>query len=83
MIVHMGMTPIQITIDERLLRRLNRDPEAKRHGRSALVRRAIDEYLRRKRDREIADSYRRAYEEQAPFPDAFGPWPPEPSWSDE
>ncbi len=70
------MKAIQITIDEALLKRVDRDPEAKKHGRSALVRRALEEYLKRKRDHEIAESYRRGYGEHPVAEDEFGPFGP-------
>jgi metal-responsive CopG/Arc/MetJ family transcriptional regulator len=53
--------PIQVLIDEPLLRRLDADPEVKRVGRSQVLRRAAGEYLRRSRIRRIAEGYRRAY----------------------
>jgi len=55
------MKAIQVTVDEGLLARLDSDPEVKRLGRSAVFRRAIDEYLRRRRKRAISAAYRRAY----------------------
>ena len=55
------MKVIQVTIDERLLLRLDGDAEAKRDGRSAVIRRAVSEYLRAKRRADIAEAYRRAY----------------------
>jgi metal-responsive CopG/Arc/MetJ family transcriptional regulator len=75
---------IQITIDEDLLRRIDADPEVKHGGRSGFIRRATEEYLRRKRQREIRDAYERGYAGGAPFPDDFGPWPPEAApWPEE
>ena len=55
------MKAIQITIDDKLLLRLDRDPEVKRFGRSAVFRRAVDAYLRRRRKRAVGEAYRRAY----------------------
>lgn len=49
-------------MEERLLRSLDRRPEVKKHGRSAVFRLAIYEYLRSKRKAEIAEEYRRAYQ---------------------
>ncbi|HVT02846.1 MAG TPA: ribbon-helix-helix protein, CopG family [Thermoanaerobaculia bacterium] len=54
------MKPIQILIDEPLLRRLDADEEVRRLGRSEVLRRAADEYLRRRRSRRVTDAYRRA-----------------------
>jgi metal-responsive CopG/Arc/MetJ family transcriptional regulator len=55
------MKAIQITVDDRLLARVDRHPDVKRLGRSALFRRAVEAYLREHRRAEIADAYRRAY----------------------
>ena len=55
------MKAIQITMDERLLAALDADDEVKRNGRSAVLRRAAADYLRRRRQRSIADAYRRGY----------------------
>ena len=58
------MKAIQITFDERLLAKLDSDEEVKREGRSAVIRRAVADYLRKKRRATIADAYRRAYGKQ-------------------
>ena len=55
------MKAIQITVDDALLARLDRDPDEKRLGRSAVFRHAVDAYLRRRRKREVAEAYHRAY----------------------
>ena len=55
------MKAIQITVDERLLDRLDANAEVKRLGRSAVFRRAVDAYLRQHRKQTVADAYRRAY----------------------
>ena len=57
----MLMKAIQITMDERLLGQLDADDEVKRDGRSAVLRRAAADYLRRKRRASIAAAYRRGY----------------------
>jgi metal-responsive CopG/Arc/MetJ family transcriptional regulator len=48
------MKAIQVLMDEALLRRLDSDEEVQKHGRSAVLRRAAAEYLRRSRSRRIA-----------------------------
>lgn len=53
-----NMKTIRLTMDEALLNRLDSDKEARRDGRSAVLRRALDEYLRR---RPLAERYRNAY----------------------
>ena len=60
------MKAIQITIDDRLLSRVDADPEVKRLGRSAVFRHAIDIYLRARRKRLVSNAYRRAYQRGGP-----------------
>ena len=55
------MKPIQVLFDEPLLRRLDADEEVRKVGRSAVLRRAAAEYLRKRRARTTAEAYRRAY----------------------
>lgn len=73
---------IQITIDDALLRQIDRDPEAKRHGRSAFLRRAAAEYLRRKREGEIDEAYRRGYGTKPAGSEELGPFEA-PTWPEE
>jgi prevent-host-death family protein len=72
------MKTIRVTLDERLLQRLDGDPEVKRDGRSLVLRRAASEYLRRNRRSVIAEAYHRAYGNKgAPELDS---WADEESW---
>ena len=57
------MKAIQVTLDEELLKRLDATEEARAEGRSAVLRRALREYLSRRRRSEIAEAYSRAYGE--------------------
>jgi metal-responsive CopG/Arc/MetJ family transcriptional regulator len=75
------MKAVQITLDERLLLRLDGDEEVKRDGRSAVIRRAVDEYLRRKRRARIADAYRRGY--RGGGAPEFEGWADEGAWPEE
>jgi metal-responsive CopG/Arc/MetJ family transcriptional regulator len=74
------MKAIQITMDEALLARLDADDEVRRDGRSAVIRRAADEYLRRRRRRAIANQYTRAYGAGASLGEEFSGWENEGSW---
>lgn len=56
-----NMKAIQITVDAKLLAQLDADEEVQRDGRSAVLRRAAMEYLRRKQRASIADAYRKGY----------------------
>ena len=75
------MKPLQITIDEPLLKRLDADDEVKRDGRSAVIRRAIAEYLRRRRKRVVTESYRRGYADGVG--EELSEWVSEGTWPDD
>jgi metal-responsive CopG/Arc/MetJ family transcriptional regulator len=77
------MKPVQIMLDEELLRRLDTTPEVEREGRSAVVRRAVAEYLARRRRQEVRESYRRAYGAGEGLGVEFEGWEDEGAWPDE
>jgi metal-responsive CopG/Arc/MetJ family transcriptional regulator len=74
------MKAIQITLDEDLLRRLDADEEVQRDGRSAVLRRAADAYLRRRRSRAIAEQYAKAYKDGTGLGAEFNGWEGEGAW---
>jgi metal-responsive CopG/Arc/MetJ family transcriptional regulator len=74
------MKAIQITVDERLLARLDAEPDVKRMGRSAIFRLALDTYLRQRRKRSLADAYRRAYRRSTRPPRELVSWAEEGVW---
>jgi metal-responsive CopG/Arc/MetJ family transcriptional regulator len=74
------MKPIQVMMDEELLRRLDRDAEVRRAGRSAVLRRAAAEYLRRSSARRIAEAYRKAYGKGEGLGTEFAGWEDEGAW---
>ncbi len=74
------MRAIQITLDDALLARLDADEEVRREGRSAVLRRAADEYLRRRRKRAIVDQYARAYGASPGLGVEFSGWEGEGTW---
>jgi len=77
------MKAIQVTLDDDLLKRLDRDDEVRRDGRSAVLRRAADLYLRKRRAGAIASAYLRAYGDGAGLGAAFDGWEKEGVWPDE
>lgn len=74
------MKSIQVTFDEKLLAQLDRDQEVRRHGRSAVLRRAAAEYLRRARRSEISEAYRKAYASGADESDELNGWEGQGVW---
>lgn len=77
------MKTIQITMDEKLLAKLDADEETKRDGRSAVLRRAAADYLRRRRRHAIADTYRKAYSKSAGLGNEFENWEDEGIWPEQ
>ena len=73
------MKAIQVTLDEQLLARLDATEEARKEGRSAVLRRALAEYLARSRRSEIAEGYARAYGESGVAGELAG-WEGEGVW---
>lgn len=57
----MSSRSVQISLDEELLREVDRQKETKRDGRSAVIRRALHLYLERKRSEDIDALYAKAY----------------------
>jgi predicted transcriptional regulator len=77
------MKPIQVMMDDALLRRFDADEEVKRHGRSAVLRRAMADYLKRRRAAAVSTAYKRAYGgRQGPDRELEG-WTDEGAWPDE
>jgi len=77
------MKAIQISFDERLLAELDATEEARRDGRSAVLRRAVREYLQKKRRHTIAERYRSAYGSDSDIGDELAGWGDEGQWPDE
>jgi len=74
------MKPIQMLIDEPLLRRLDADEEVRQVGRSEVLRRAAAAYLRRSRARRIAEAYQKAYGDAGGLGDEWAGWENEGTW---
>lgn len=62
---NMSAKPVQISIEEELLQRIDVDPETRARGRSAFVRSAIERYLALKRRQAIDTQITAAYRSQA------------------
>ncbi len=74
------MKAVQVVLDETLLRKLASDPEVRRDGRSAVIRRATAAYLRTRRRQRIAEAYRRAYAGGGGLGVEFEGWEEEGVW---
>lgn len=74
------MKAIQITFDEELLSELDESEEVKQHGRSAVLRRVMREYLIQRRRRAIAEQYRRAYDKDGGLGKEFESWEDQGVW---
>lgn len=70
-----------MTMDEALLERLDADEEVVRDGRSAVIRRAIEAYLRRRRSARIRDAYAKGYAQGVS--EELEGWGGEGSWPDD
>jgi metal-responsive CopG/Arc/MetJ family transcriptional regulator len=77
------MKAIQIMLDEKLLQELDATEEVQREGRSAVLRRALGEYLSRRRKQQIRERYRRAYASDEGLAPEFDGWANEGTWPDE
>lgn len=64
-VANMPAKPVQVSIDTELLRRIDRDPETRKKGRSAFIRSAVEMYLAAKRRQEIDSQLTDAYDGQA------------------
>ncbi len=61
----MSSRPVQISLDQQLLQRIDKDPQTKREGRSAFIRDAIQLYLSLKQRRAVDAQIVRAFKGQA------------------
>ena len=78
-----NMRAIQVTFDEALLERLDRNPAVRERGRSAVLREATVEYLKRQDAEVIARRYRAGYCDTSSLDDEFEGWAAEGAWPEE
>jgi len=81
MFIH--MKAVQFTIDDDLLRRIDDHPATKKMGRSAFLRAAALDFLRRQRSKDIREAYRQGYSRHPPADDEFFVAPQSQAWPDE
>lgn len=70
-------------MDEELLRALDATEEVRQEGRSAVLRLAVAEYLRRRRRLGIRERYRHAYGDDGGLGTDFAGWEDQGVWPDE
>ncbi len=74
------MKTVQMTLDEALVRHVDRVRKKLRLSRSALTRDALREYLSRHATAEMERRHREGYERNPPSADEFGGWEAEQAW---
>ena len=75
------MKVVQIVLDERLLKAVDSHAKKARVNRSELVRRAVADYLRAQRIRELEEQHRAGYRKHPP--DEFAAWDRVTAWPDD
>lgn len=75
------MKVVQVVLDERLLKAVDQQAKRQRVNRSELVRRAVAEYLRAQRIRELEERHRDGYRKHPPH--EFTAWDRVTAWPDE
>lgn len=74
------MKAIRVTFDEALLDKLSHSPEVQEHGRSAILREAVAEYLKPKDAEDITRRYQAGYRDAAKLNDELEGWGDEGAW---
>jgi metal-responsive CopG/Arc/MetJ family transcriptional regulator len=77
------MKAIQVTFDETLLERLDRLPAVRQRGRSAVLREAATEYLRRLENEEIDRRYAMGYGSSGAIQSELQQWDEEGVWPED
>ena len=77
------MKAIQVSFDEALLEKLDQHPAVRERGRSAVLREAAVEYLKRREADEIARRYRAGYQDTASIDDELAGWSDEGAWPED
>ncbi len=67
-------------LDERLLEKLDATEEVQKEGRSAVLRRAVETYLRQRRRASIVTKYRKAYRGDKGLGKEFSGWEGQGAW---
>ena len=76
------MKTVQMTLDEALVRRVDRSRKQLRQSRSAFTRDALREHLARYTTAELERRHREGYERHPVAGDEFSAWEAEQAWRD-
>ena len=68
------METIQVVLDSKLLKEANQAAKKQKVNRSALIRTALADHLKRLHIRELDDQERKAYRAKPQQPDEYLPW---------
>jgi metal-responsive CopG/Arc/MetJ family transcriptional regulator len=74
---------IQVVLDAKLLKAADVAAKRQKVNRSALIREALQEHLKRLHIRELEERERRGYEARPQRLDEYGPWESEAVWPEE
>ena len=74
------METIQVVVDTKLLKATDRAAKRQRVNRSALIRHALEEHLKRLRERELEEQDRRGYMAQPQLEEEFRVWEDAAAW---
>ena len=77
------MRTVQMTLDDNLVREVDRIAKKLHINRSAFTRKALQEALARYKTEQLEQRHRRGYEQHPPGPDEFTVWETEQAWGDE
>ena len=74
------MKSVRVRIHEALLERLDQHPTVREHGRSAILREAVVDYLERWDAKDMARRYSTGYQDAAAWDRDFRGWTDEGAW---
>ena len=77
------MRPIQILMDDKLIKEVDREAKRRRSDRSKLIREALAKMLKEARTRALEEQHRRAYERFPQQWEEYGPWQKIQAWPED
>ncbi len=77
------METIQVVLDTKLLRAANSAAKRQKVNRSALIRQALQEHLRRQHGMELEERDRRGYQARPQLVEEYRPWEEAAAWPED